>query len=55
MSAASVIGIRAVMVHAKDAGARSFYLKFDFVPSPADPLLLMLLIKDIAKSASVIP
>ena len=55
LSAASVIGIRAVMVHAKDEDARNFYLKFGFVPSPVDPLLLVLLIKDITRSASEVP
>jgi hypothetical protein len=31
---------------AKDEKARAFYERFDFEPSPTDPLHLMLLIKD---------
>jgi hypothetical protein len=30
-------GIRAFAVHAKDDDARSFYERFDFIPSPTDP------------------
>src|ERR1041384_667728 len=44
LSAAEVIGIRAILVHAKGAEAASFYAKFGFAPSPTDPLPLMLLI-----------
>jgi GNAT superfamily N-acetyltransferase len=50
LSAAEVIGIRAVLVHAKDPGAAAFYAKFGFAPSPTDPLHLMLLMKDIRRS-----
>jgi len=34
-------------VHAKDEQARSFYARFDFVPSPTDSLHLFLLVKDV--------
>jgi len=34
-------GIRALLVHAKDEAAAGFYKKFGFVPSPIDPLMLM--------------
>jgi GNAT superfamily N-acetyltransferase len=47
LNAADSIGIRAVLVHAKDAQAADFYAHFGFVPSPTDALHLMLLIKDI--------
>jgi GNAT superfamily N-acetyltransferase len=47
-AAADIVGIRAVLVHAKDDTARSFYEHFDFAPSPVDPLHLFLLVKDIA-------
>lgn len=47
VSAADSIGVRVVLVHAKDEQAAAFYRKYDFVPSPTDPLHLMLLIKDI--------
>ena len=50
LNAADAIGIRAVLVHAKDPAAAAFYTHFGFVPSPTDPLHLMLLIKDIKKA-----
>jgi GNAT superfamily N-acetyltransferase len=47
LNAADAIGIRAVLVHAKDSTTANFYAHFGFVFSPTDPLHLMLLIKDI--------
>lgn len=49
-AAADIIGCRAVMVHAKDEAAKSFYQRFGFEPSPSDPLRLFLLMKDIRAS-----
>ena len=49
LAAADIIGLRAVMVHAKDQTARRFYEHFDFDPSPVDPLQMFLLIKDVAR------
>lgn len=46
LQAAEFAGIRAILVHAKDDRARSFYEKFGFEPSPLSPLQLMLLLKD---------
>jgi len=46
-SAADQIGARAVLVHAKDDEAKSFYQHYDFEPSPTDPLHLFLLMKDL--------
>lgn len=43
---ADLIGARALLVHALNDNAREFYARFDFEPSPTDPLHLMLLIKD---------
>ncbi|KAA0077237.1 N-acetyltransferase [Mycolicibacterium sp. P9-64] len=40
------IGVRAILVHALNDQARSFYARYQFEPSPTDPLHLMLLIKD---------
>jgi GNAT superfamily N-acetyltransferase len=48
LSAADIVGIRAVLVHAKDDAARRFYEHFEFDPSPVDPLHLFLLVKEIA-------
>jgi len=45
--AADLIGCRAVLVHAKDAAAKAFYMRFGFEPSPTDELHLYMLMKDI--------
>ncbi len=50
LQAAEFAGIRAIFVNAKDDKARGFYERFDFEPSPVDPLQLMLLIKDAEKT-----
>ncbi len=46
VEAAELIGIRALLVHALHDEARAFYGRFDFEPSPTDPLHVLLLIKD---------
>lgn len=46
VTASEIIGVRALIVHALNEGARAFYAHFDFEPSPTDPLHLLLLIKD---------
>lgn len=50
VSISGQIGIRAVLVHAKDENARKFYTHHGFEVSPVDPMMLMLLLKDIKKS-----
>ncbi len=52
LQAADIAGIRAFAVHAKDDEARRFYLKFDFVPSPSDPMHLFVLLKDVRRITS---
>ena len=47
MKAADIAGIRAFAVHAKDEDASNFYKRFNFLPSPTDPLHLFLLVKDL--------
>jgi GNAT superfamily N-acetyltransferase len=47
LTAADAIGARAILVHAIDEEAASFYKKFGFVPSPLDPKQLVLLMKDL--------
>ena len=42
LKAAEFAGIRALLVHALDSQAAEFYLYNDFLPSPMDPLVLML-------------
>lgn len=46
-AAADTIAARAILVHAIDDGARSFYEHFGFEGSPIDPFELMLLMKDL--------
>lgn len=50
LAASSIIGVRAVLVHAKDQKAAAFYAKYGFVSSPLDSFHLMLILKDIAKT-----
>lgn len=52
LQAADIAGIRAFVVHAKDEDARKFYERFDFLPSPSDPLHLFMLLKDVRKLIS---
>lgn len=47
VAAAEIIAARAVLVHALDEQAASFYRKFGFEPSPFDSTRLMILMKDI--------
>jgi GNAT superfamily N-acetyltransferase len=49
VQAADIAGIRAVLVHAKDDAARTWYLHWGFEPSPTDPYHLFLLMKDLIK------
>jgi len=49
LAASSIIGVRAVLVHAKDQKAAAFYAKYGFVSSPLDSFHMMLILKDIAK------
>ena len=52
VQAADIAGIRAFAVHAKDEEARRFYQKFDFIPSPTDPMHLFVLLKDVRRIIS---
>ncbi len=45
--AADVIGARAVLVHATNAEASTFYARYGFEASPTDSLHLVMLMKDI--------
>ncbi len=45
--AAEIAGIRALLVHAKEAKAQDWYRSFDFEPSPTDAYHLFLLLKDL--------
>jgi GNAT superfamily N-acetyltransferase len=50
LQAADIIGCRAVLVHAKDQQAQTFYRKYGFESSPIDEFHLYLLMKDIQAS-----
>ncbi len=50
LQAADIAGLRAIIVHAKDANARTFYERFGFERSPLDEFHLMLLLKDLKAS-----
>jgi GNAT superfamily N-acetyltransferase len=45
--AADIAGIRCLLVHAKDDGARLWYESWEFEPSPTDPYHLFLMLKDL--------
>jgi len=47
LQASKIVGIRCILVHAKDEEAKQFYLKHKFKPSPIEPLTLMLPLQDI--------
>jgi len=50
-AAADEVGIRALLIHAKNEEARAFYMSFaEFEPAPTDPLHLFLLMKDLRKA-----
>ena len=48
--AAKTIGARALLVHAKDDEARTFYEHFTFEASPSDPYHLLLIMKDLLET-----
>jgi GNAT superfamily N-acetyltransferase len=52
LQAADIAGIRAFAVHAKDEQARRFHERFDFIPSPTDPMHLFVLLKDVRRMIS---
>ncbi|MGH9069649.1 MAG: GNAT family N-acetyltransferase [Acidimicrobiales bacterium] len=41
---AASVGVRLVLVHAKDEPAKAFYRHYGFVESPVDPLTLLMLL-----------
>jgi len=43
---AQSVGVRILLVHAKDDEAKSFYMHYGFVESPLDPLTLMMLLAE---------
>ncbi len=48
LDVANLVGVRVAIVHAIDQQAREFYEHFNFVPSPIEQNLLLLILSDIA-------
>ena len=44
---AQLVGVRILLVHAKDDEAKGFYVHYGFVESPLDPLTLMMVLGEI--------
>jgi len=44
---AGSVGVRTLLIHAKDEEAQAFYRHYGFVESPLDPLVMMMLLGDI--------
>ncbi len=53
LTAAEGVGVRALLVHAKDEAAKAFYGRYDFAPLPGYPMHLVLLLKDARRIVSV--
>ena len=49
VQAAEIAGIRAILVHAISDQAKRFYEKYGFIPSPVDPMTLMITVAEAAK------
>lgn len=47
INAAEILGIRGVLVHAISDDARAFYEAVGFLPSPSDPMILMVGLHDL--------
>jgi GNAT superfamily N-acetyltransferase len=54
LQAAEFAGIRALLVHALNDAARSFYLAHGFHQSPVDPMMLMVTLDEIERSLAVV-
>ncbi len=52
LNAAEILGIRSVLVHAISDDARAFYEAVGFLPSPSDPMMLMVGLKDLSSALS---
>ena len=50
LQAAEIAGIRAILVHAKDDDMARFYRSNGFLPSPIDPLTLLLPLQDVREA-----
>lgn len=50
LSAAAIVGIRAVLLHAVSAEAKRFYEHAGFMPSPLDPMTMMITLADVERA-----
>lgn len=50
LQAAHIIGVRAILVHALSDKAKAFYESCGFVPSPVNPLTLMVTVEEAKKA-----
>ncbi len=50
LQAAEIAGVRAILVHAISERARQFYEDCGFIPSPMDPMTLMITVAEAAKA-----
>ena len=50
LNAASIAGIRAVLLHAISDDAKRFYEKAGFSTSPVDPMTMMIALSDVEKA-----
>lgn len=46
LQAAEIAGMRAILVHAISERAKRFYEKWGFIPSPIDPMTLMITVAE---------
>lgn len=50
LQVSEIVGVRAVLIHAKSEKAKEFYKKYGFKPSPISPMTLMTTLEDIRAS-----
>jgi hypothetical protein len=50
IQAAEIAGIRAILVHAISDRAKRFYEKWGYIPSPVDPMGLMITLAEAQKA-----
>ena len=50
LQAAEIAGLRAILVHAVSERARQFYEECGFIPSPMDPMTLMITVAEAVKA-----
>jgi GNAT superfamily N-acetyltransferase len=48
LEVAGSVGVRVLLIHAKDEAAQGFYGHYGFVESPLDPLVMMMLLGDLS-------